>query len=85
LVRHSRESGNPGANDLTGTPCPSQGQALDPRFRGGDGAEAAFGLPDQPAGTAENSEGTARAFAVFSASGWLPFLHFRQKPGRGWL
>jgi hypothetical protein len=28
LIRHSRESGNPGASDLT--------VALDPRFRGGD-------------------------------------------------
>jgi hypothetical protein len=31
----------------------------------------------------KNSEGTAKAFAVFLASGWLPSLHFRPKTDPG--
>src|ERR1700682_4464715 len=35
--RHSRESGNPGAARVRPVaPCSCQGQALGPRFRGGD-------------------------------------------------
>ena len=43
--RHSRESGNPGRPNIApAAPCSSQGQALGPRFRGGDGKEKEWEL-----------------------------------------
>jgi ethanolamine ammonia-lyase small subunit len=67
LLRHSRESGNPGANDGT--------VALDPRFRGGDEGRSecdlAFVIADGLSATAVNAHAVALIGAVLPGlSGW---------------